>query len=956
MFFYGYEINKINSLKGTLFLYKILFFFTITFVYSQNKVNLKATLDTKANTIKINQQITYSNASNDTLKEIYLNDWANSFSSKITPLGKRFSEDFLKRFYYAKKNERGRTTIVNITNKEKTNLFWKRPKKHPDIIKLVLPTPLLPNQSYTIQLDYTIKIPSSKFTKYGYDSNGNFSLRYWYLIPSVYKNGWQHYSNKNLDDFYAELSDFNIEFTLPTNYFLTSDLTIENTNFSEDHEQKTIQLKGENRNEISLYVEKKNSFYTFPSNGVKFISNIQDNDLIPEMKIVATTRIIKFLEKQLGTYPFERLITSENEYKNNPVYGLNQLPDILRPFPDGFQYEIKQLKTITENYLERTLIINPRYDSWIKDAIHVYMMILYTETYYPDMKIVGNLSKIIGLRWFHAADLKFNDQYFLGYKNMARLFLDQSLTMPRDSLVKFNANIANAYKAGIGFKYLEDYLGDKKLMIKAIKSYYAQYVLKHSSSSDFQNILETLSEKNDTKWFFNDFVGSKKHLDFKIKSIKKRKDSIDVYIQNKGNHNMPISLHGIKDKQKVSKTWVSNINNIKKVTIKNDKMDKLILDYDQNIPEINRRNNYRNLKWIFNKPFQMRFFEDVEDPRYHQIFFIPEFEYNVYDGFSVGTKFYNKTLIRRQFNYAITPFYGFGSNKLLGSGSIHYRHQVADNGLWQILYNISGSTFSYEEDLLFRRFSPSVSFLYRPKDLRSNKRQRLIFRYIDVDRDRDELNPVETPDYNVFNIRFRKSDFNLTNVKSYLIDYQISQRFSKISTTFNYRKIFLNNRQLNLRLYAGTFIYNDTLKDEDFFSFALDRPTDYLFDYSYLGRSEDAGLTSQQIIIAEGGFKSQLEFPFANQWLTTFNADTNIWNWIYLYGDVGFVKNRNQRPKFQYDSGIRVSLVADYFELFFPLYSNKGWEIAQPNYDQQIRFIITLSPQVLIGLFTREWY
>lgn len=45
-----------------------------------------------------------------------------------------------------------------------------------------------------------------------------------------------------------------------------------------------------------------------------------------------------------------------------------------------------------------------------------------------------------------------------------------------------------------------------------------------------------------------------------------------------------------------------------------------------------------------------------------------------------------------------------------------------------------------------------------------------------------------------------------------------------------------------------------------FFSFALDRPTDYLFDFNYLGRSEDTGLVSQQIIIAEGGFKSQLDF------------------------------------------------------------------------------------------------
>jgi hypothetical protein len=157
-------------------------------------------------------------------------------------------------------------------------------------------------------------------------------------------------------------------------------------------------------------------------------------------------------------------------------------------------------------------------------------------------------------------------------------------------------------------------------------------------------------------------------------------------------------------------------------------------------------------------------------------------------------------------------------------------------------------------------------------------------------------------------------------------------------------------------LFAGAFLYNKTYQDTDFFSFALDRPTDYLFDYNYLGRSEEAGVLSQQLIVSEGGFKSQLEPAFANQWITTANASTTIWRYIMAYGDLGLVANRNENPKFVYDSGIRLNLVEDYFELYLPVYSNKGWEIAQPNYDQSIRFIVTLSPNTLLKLFTRRWY
>ncbi len=927
----------------------------LTSLSAQHDININASLDIQKKVLTITQEVTYKNSSEDTLSKLYFHDWANSFLDKKTPLGKRFAEDFIKRFYFAKNEERGATIITKVTNTKLQSLHWGRHDDAQDILWITPTSPIYPGESETLLLKYQIKIPSDKFTRYGYHQNGNFSLKYWYLQPAVYNTKWNIYSHKNLNDLYTPLANYKINFTLPSSYEVASELKQETTLLSEDKTNKTVLLTGNNRNHVNLYLEKTSSFYTSKSGNIDLVSNIDGDDLIPEMKSVATDKILKFLQKKLGPYPFDKILVSENDYKNNPVYGLNQLPDILRPFPDGFQYEIKQLKTITEKYLEKTLLINPRYDTWIKDAIHVYLMMSYTEQYYPEMKIIGKLSKVIGVRWFHIADLKFNDQYFLGYKNMARLFLDQPLSAPQDELVKFNKNIANAYKSGVGFKYLEDYLGDDNIVDQSIKNFYTQNLLKHTSSKEYQKNLTSLSPK-DVTWFFEDFISSNKKIDFKIKSVKKEKDSIEVTIKNNGDNNMPISLYGLRKKDVVSKTWVLGVNGTKKVKIANENLNKLVLDYDQNIPEINRRNNYRNLKWIFNKPIQFRILQDIEDPRYSQIFFIPEIEFNVYDGFTLASKFYNKSFIKKNIEYSISPAYGFKSNKLLGSAAIFHRKQLSEHGLYQIRYGVNGSMFSYAPDLLFKRFSSSLSFYFRPKDLRSNEKKRLLLRNINVFRDKDKENPVTTPDYNVFNARYSYSDFNLISFLGYTIDYQLSKNFSKFSTTINYRKLFLNNRQLNLRFFAGSFLFNDTSKDGDFFSFALDRPTDYLFDYSYLGRSEEKGLVSQQIILAEGGFKSKLKYPFANQWITTINANTNIWNWIYAYGDVGFVKNKGVSPKFVYDAGIRLSLVADYFELFLPVVSNKGWEISQPNYEEQIRFIITLSPQTLIGLFTREWY
>lgn len=90
--------------------------------------------------------------------------------------------------------------------------------------------------------------------------------------------------------------------------------------------------------------------------------------------------------------------------------------------------------------------------------------------------------------------------------------------------------------------------------------------------------------------------------------------------------------------------------------------------------------------------------------------------------------------------------------------------------------------------------------------------------------------------------------------------------------------------------------------------------------------------------------------------MTTASVTTSIWRYIQVYGDIGLVKNKFNSPNFVYDSGLRLNLVEDYFEIYFPIYSNLGWEIAQPNYDRSIRFMFTVDPQVLLGLFRRKWY
>ena len=186
-------------------------------------------------------------------------------------------------------------------------------------------------------------------------------------------------------------------------------------------------------------------------------------------------------------------------------------------------------------------------------------------------------------------------------------------------------------------------------------------------------------------------------------------------------------------------------------------------------------------------------------------------------------------------------------------------------------------------------------------------------------------------------------------------NFEIGSKFGKYSLKADYRHLTNSGRQFSLRLFAGKFLWKSNL-NTDFFNFALDRPTDYLFQYNYLGRSETTGVYSQQFIPAEGGFKTKFENPLANDYLITANTSMGLWKWIEAYGDIGFIKHNSTDSRLLFDTGLRLNLLPDYLEFYFPLYNSTGLEVNRSNYAQKIRFVLTLDRETLVQLFSRKWF
>ena len=923
----------------------------------QHTVNIKARVNTIEKTIQVEQDVEYFNSSNEIINTLYLNDWNNAFSSKNSALAKRFSDEFIRAFHLAKESDRGFTKIKSIIDETYDEVKWNRTQNKVDILELILNQPIKPNTKQTIKLFYELKIPNDRFTNYGFNNEEQIYLKDCFLgICRLENKQFLLQSNENLDDVSNALANYSVEIEIPNNYILVSDLQEKKATLVSTTKKYELSEKSRQSFHIILFPEAKNTYKIYKNQHAEVISNLDDKRLSEIQIALVVDKVTSFVSNELNFKNQKKILVSKEDYNKNPFYGVNQLPSFINPFPDEFIFEIKFLKTYLAQFLKENILINHRKDHWIEEGIQQFILTHYINTNYPKFNMLGNLSKIKLLKGYNIISTNFNEQFYYLHMLMVRKNLDQPTGDDKSTYIKFNEQIAGKYRAGLNFSYLDAYL-ENNIVKNSITEFLEMNQNYQTNRHDFEYILQKNTTKN-IDWFFRTLVEKRDLIDYKFGPIKKQKDTTtSITIKNKTATNVPIPLYGLRNDTIVYKKWFSNIKTDTIITISEKNIDKWVLNYNKEVPEHNLRNNWHSTKgFLFNnRPLKFNFLKDLENPNYNQVFYVPTFEFNIYDGMKLGLKINNKSILDKPFLFDVTPEYSTNTQKIVGAVSGLVNHNIREGRLYNIRYSLSASTSHYAPEALYTRIIPRVLFRFRDVNFRNNKNEFIQLTQYYVNREKSNFTQENTTqNYSIFNARYFNIQQEMTKYYSFNTDLQISSTFGKIATEVEYRKLFEDNRRINLRFYFGAFMYNDI--QSDFFSFGIDRPTDYLFNYNLLGRSESTGIFSQQYVPAEGGFKTKFENRYANQWITALNSSFNIWNWIEIYGDVGAFKNKFSRTKFIFDSGLRLNLVPDYFELFLPVYSSNGLEINQGNYGEKVRFVVTLSPKTLISLFTRKWF
>ncbi len=920
----------------------------------KDSIYIEAKLSPDRKSLEVNQEIVYYNHSDKDLNTVKLLNWVSAYNKRGTSLVYRKLEDRNNDLHFAKNDELGKLLELNIKNSENQEIPINTISD--ENLFLPLNKALKPGESITLQLQYKMLLPDKKFTGYGTSSQIT-ALKYFFIVPDHFDP--DNISQNNYHDIEEPVS-FNtfwtVNFDIPVNNFIEGNL----------HQVQMNSFKGYLDSDPEFLISQT----AYPSittsvDGsntlVKFGYNLK-----PEEKQNLEFYLplhLKFLKEKLGFLP-ESIFISDKFRAKEDFFGNNDITFWkfrFQLFTDAEKTDLDYFGIITKKILDENIIADKQKDHWFKNGLKSYIEIQYLNKFYKDTKLLGTLpeSKLFGLKplkLFHASKVKLLDRYGLAYQYIMLQNLDQKIDENFAVLSNFNDMAISSFETGSLFNYSADKIGDSTFN-DLVKSYISQNSGKKINPEEF---LKELSKKDKSTNYLTDFFKQKNRVNFKLKRIKKENDSLQIKIARNTDASIPVKLETETREGEKKEYWIENEENerVKDFSLPaSDNIYKITLNNGYIFPESNYRDNFLYAKGIFSntKKIKLKLIKDIPNPEYNEIYISPRVRFNnTYDKFLLGVNLKNQSFFDQKFLYSFTPMYSTGTGKLTGSGAVSYSFLPAESIFRSLTFGASGSYFHYDYGLAYRKGSLFSNFNFR-KNPRSTVSRSVGFSYNYFERD---LSPFmiandDYKKYNLWSVGYGYSDNQMIHEKSFSLSAQGMEDFNKITAEGFYRWEFAPKQKLSLRLFAGYFLRNDTRNN--LFDYGISRVSNYTFSYNLLGESASSGLLSQQFILADGGFKSFIPGT-VNQWITSANVDSSVWKIFHVYADAGIYKNKDMPAKFIWDTGVKVRIIPDFLEVYFPIQSSLGFEPSFKDYAKRIRYTLVLNLGSIINAARRGWY
>ncbi|WP_294243206.1 aminopeptidase [uncultured Chryseobacterium sp.] len=917
----------------------------------KDSIYIEAQLSQDRKTMNVRQEIVYYNHSGKEMPSLKLLNWVAAYNRRGTSLVYRKLEDRNTDLHFAKPEALGQLLSLQIQNGDA-----EIPVSSPADENLILPLkqPLMPGEKTTLQLVYQIRIPDQRFTGYG-TSGQQTALKYFFIVPDRFDP--DNISPRNYADIEESVS-FNtfwtINFDIPVSYFIESNL----------QQVQMNSFKGYLDSDPEFLIS-QNEFPSIKVNTdginteVKFGYNLK-----PEEKQNLEFYLplhLKFIKEKTGTLP-ERIFISEKFRSKEDFFGNNDIrfwKFRFQLFTDAEKTDLDYFGIIAKKVLDESIITDKQDNHWFKNGLKSYLEMQYLQKFYPETKLLGALpeTKIFGikpLKLFHASQVKLTERYGLAYQYIMSQNLDQKIDEKYAVLSNFNDMAISHFETGTLFSYSADKMGYAKFD-RLVQDFIRTHTDRQTDPRDF---LKELALNDRRTAYLEEFIQHKNRVNFQLKRFRKEGDSLQIRIRKNTSADIPVKLQTEERDGKKRSYWLDmDDEKSKTVSIPAFNTYKITLNDDYIFPEANYRDNFLYAKGIFSnmRKIKLKLIKDIPNPEFNEIYVNPRVRFNnTYDKFLIGFNFKNQSLFDQKFLYSITPTYSTGTGKLVGSGAVAYSFLPAESIFRSITFGISGSRYHYDYDLAYQKASvySNINFRKNPRSTVS-RGIGISYNYFERDLNAEMILKNDYDRYNLWSVGYGYSDNQSIHEKSLSVSSQWMEDFQKVTAEGFYRWEFAPRQKLSLRLFAGYFINNKTRNNT--FNYGISRVSDYSFSYNLLGQSATGGILSQQYVLADGGFKSFIPGT-VNKWITSVNVDTSVWKIFHVYADAGVYQNNGQPTKFIWDSGVKVRVIPDFLEIYFPVQSSLGFEPAFKDYAKRIRYTLVLNLGSIINAARRGWY
>ncbi len=910
-------------------------------LYAQkDSIQLTAQLSDDGSKLLVKQKIIYHNLLQNEISQIKLLNWISAYKNRKTPLLRRKIEDHKNSMYFADAKDLG--ALENLKIKIGKSSFEHQNTQRENLY-IPLQSPLKTGEKIELSLDYELILPLDIYTGYGRGKDV-INLKYFFIVPDGHESETQkerHYLD--LEEVQNAPSFWDINLVLPANFSSSSNLK----------EVKKNQYSGSLKTDPEIVLSKN----VLPA--LQFELNGKNVQLDLGYHITDEERAnleflvplqLNFIATKLGAIPEKIFITKklkdeEDFFGNNDIHFWKFRYQL---FSNAENTDMDYIGILAKNILNHTYTYNKETDHWLINGLKTYIEKTYLQKFYGDDYLLGNLAnevKFLGikpLKWFYASELKLKDRYGLGYQYAASENVDQKLNLQYSQLSNLNKTIISNFEAGS----LLDFIADKMKPVQ-FDQFLKQYISATSENQlDTKDFLDQLSLASGySSVFLETFITEKQRANFNLKSYKKYDDHFSVKIKKNTALQIPFKIETETEDSKSETYWFDTSISQKSTTytIPSTDVQKILINNHYSFPESNYRDNYLYTKGLFSntKKLKIKIFKDIPNPEYNEIYLNPKLNFNAYDKLLLGINFKNSSLFKRKFEFSITPYYSTGAKEVTGSSALSYTIMPANSFFRSLNFGMSASYFHYDHQLSYSRFGigSNINFSKNP---RSDISRSLSFSYNHYEKD---LTPLmqqnkEYSKYNLWSLSFNYNNARLIHENNFGTGLQVMEDFAKIYTSGYYRYEYAKDKKVSFRAFAGYFITNNTRNN--LFDFGISKVSNYAFSYGLLGQSDTSGFFAQQMVIAEGAFKSYVATS-ANQWIGTFNTDAQIWKWFHLYADAGVYKNKNQSSQFIWDSGVKLAILPDFLEFYFPVQSSLGFEPGFKDYASRIRFTFNFN-------------